>query len=84
MPEKSEYDHMGVKSSIFEANSRVTIFFSKARRTLYASSGIGVRKNGLSMQACSIIFWSVVVPVLTFGAEIWHLNDNDVENILNF
>ena len=84
MPEKSEYDHVGVKSCIFEANSRVTEKNSKARRTLNASSGLGVRKNCLSMQACSIIFWSVVVPVLTFGAEIWHLNDNDVENILNF
>ena len=36
------------------------------------------------MQACSIIFWSVVVPVLTFGAKIWHLNNDDIESILSF
>ena len=36
------------------------------------------------MQACCIIFWSVVVPVLTFGAEIWYLNDSDIEDILSF
>ena len=84
VPEKHEYDHVGVKACIFESNSRVEEKVSKARRTLNASSGLGVKKNGLSMQACCIIFWSVVVPVLTFGAEIWFLSDDDMEKILKF
>ena len=49
VPEKFEYDHVGVKSCIFVSNSRVTEKISKARRTLNASSGLGVRKNGLCM-----------------------------------
>ena len=84
VPEKYEYDHVGVKSCIFESNSRVTEKICKARRTLNASSGLRVRENGLGMQACCIIFWSVVIPVLTFGAEIWCLNDNDINDILSF
>ena len=36
------------------------------------------------MQACCIIFWSVVIPVLTFGAEIWCLSDKDIDDILSF
>ena len=84
VPEKFEYDHVGVKSCIFVSNSRVTEKISKARRTLNASLGLGVRKNGLCMQACCIIFWSVVLPVLTFGAEIWYLNESDIEDILSF
>ena len=84
VPEKYEYDHVGVKSCIFETNSRVTEKICKARRTLNASSGLGIRKNGLGMQACCIIFWSVVIPILTFGAEIWCLNDNDNDDILSF
>ena len=82
--ERVEYDHVGVKSCIYNSNTRVSTKISKARRTLNASAGLGIRKNGLSMQACSIIFWSVVVPVLTFGAEIWYLNEDDSENIQNF
>ena len=84
VPEKSEYDHVGVKSCIFETNSRVSEKVSKARRTLNASSGLGVRKNGLSMRACNIIFWSVVVPVLSFGSEIWYLSESDMESINSF
>ena len=81
VPEKHEYDNVGVKACIFESNTRVTEKVSKALRTLNTSSGLGVRKNGLSMHASCIIFWSVVVPVLTFGAEIWYLNDEDKDNI---
>ena len=84
VPEKHEYDHVGVKACIFESNSRVEEKVSKARRTLNASSGLGVRKNGLSMQACCIIFWSVVVPVLTFSSEVWYLSDDDLDQIINF
>ena len=72
VPEKCEYDHVGVKSCIFETNSRVSEKVSKDRRTINASSGLGVRRNGLNMQACSIIcgpwsFWFLLLDQ-KFGA----------------
>ena len=57
---------------------------AKGRRALNASSGLGIRKNGLNMMSCNLIFWSVVMPILTFGSEIWVLSDKDRENLQNF
>ena len=34
--------------------------------------------------SCNLIFWSVVMPILTFGSEIWILSDKDHENLQNF
>ena len=33
------------------------------------------------MRACCIIFWSIVVPILTFCSEIWYIHNGDSENI---
>ena len=85
IPEKQEYDHLGVKATIDPENeNRVCEKIAKGRRTLNASSGLGIRKNGLNMISCNLIFWSVVMPILSFGSEIWILNDKDHENIQNF
>ena len=72
--EKDSYDHVGVKMCLFpDNNTRVEEKISKGRKTLNASSGMGLRKNGLNMATCNIIFWQVVVPVVTFGSEVWIL-----------
>ena len=83
--EKSSYDHVGVKNCIFDDDCHsVEEKISKGRKTLNASTGLGIRKNGINMMTGNIIFWSVVVPTVTFGSEIWVLSDTDVENLLNF
>ena len=83
--EKLEYDHVGVKVCILAGdNSRVEEKIGKGRRTLNATSGLGIRKNGLSMKTCNLIFWTVVVPTLTFGSEIWCINDREVELLQSF
>ena len=47
----------------------------KARRILNAISVLGIRKCGLTIQTCKIIFWSVVVPIATYGCELLILTD---------
>ena len=85
IPEKQEYDHVGIKATIAPDNeARVCEKIAKGRRALNASSGLGIRKNGLNMMSCNLIFWSVVIPILTFGSEIWILSDKDNENLQNF
>ena len=80
-----EYDHVGVKTSIFSDNcSGIDERISKARRALNASSGLGIRKNGLSIATCNIIFWSIVVPIATFGCELWRLNDHSINSLETF
>ena len=36
------------------------------------------------MKACSMVFWSMVVPVVTFACELWIINDADVRLLDDF
>ena len=83
--EKATYDHVGVKMHIFLDNTaRVEEKISKGRKILNSSSGLGLRKNGLNMGTCNIIFWQVVVPTVTFGSEVWILTEKDEELLNSF
>ena len=68
--ERDTYDHVGVKMGIFrDSTERIEEKISKGRKALNASTGLGIRKNGLTMGTCNCIFWQVVVPMVTFGSE---------------
>ena len=83
--EKKCYDHVGVKMSIFgDCTERVEEKISKGRKTLNASTGLGIRRNGLNMNTCNVIFWQVVVPTICFGSEVWVSSDKDEEMLLAF
>ena len=64
--------------------ARVEEKISKGRKTLNSSSGLGLRKNGLNMGTCNIIFWQVMVPTVTFGSEVWILTEKDEELLNSF
>ena len=82
--ERTTYDHVGVKACLYETNDRVSEKICKARRAFNACSGVGIRKNGLSMRACNIIFWGIVIPIVTFGCELWYLSDKDYDDLSLF
>ena len=82
---KASYNHVGVKVCLLsDDDSRVMEKIGKGRRTLNAASGLGIQKNGLNMATCNRIFWSVVVPTLLFGCELWVLSDKDRDNLQSF
>ena len=83
--ERQVYDHVGIKACIFnEDNQRIEEKLSKGRRTLNAASGLGIRKNGLTLKTCNLIFWTIVISTVTFGCEIWHVGDSDLEKLQCF
>ena len=83
--EKQSYDHVGVKACLYkDDNPRVDEKIVKARRAFNACAGLGIRKNGLTMLTCNIIYWVIVVPIVTFGAEIWCLSESDHEKLNKF
>ena len=74
--ERNSYDHVGVKACLFtDDESRVKEKICKGRRALNASAGLGIRKNGLTLKTCSLIYWNIVVPIITFGCEIWYVSE---------
>ena len=83
--EKQSYDHVGVKACLYkDNNTRVDEKITKARRAFNACAGLGIRKNGLTMLTCNIIYWTIIVPIVTFGSEIWCLSEADYDKLGKF
>ena len=72
--ESTEYDHVGIKNCLFNNfMPRTEDRIRKGRRAFNAITCVGIRKRGLSMKVCARLFWSIIVPILTYGSEIWVL-----------
>ena len=78
MFERLEYDHVGIKACILSNKSRVEEKVAKGRSALNASAGLGIRRNELSVATCNMIFWTIVIPIVTFGCELWTLQDCNI------
>ena len=83
--ERTEYDHVGVKAHIFPGCvTGIKERIAKARKSLNAVSGLGIRKCGLNMATCNVIFWSLVVPTALFGSELWRLDGDAIALLEEF
>ena len=83
--EVTEYDHVGVKTSIFPGNpTGIEDRVGKARRALNAISGLSIRKRGLNIPTCNVVFWTVIVPIALYGCELWHLNCDSLKAVETF
>ena len=45
---------------------------------------MGIKKRGLILSTCSIIFWPLIVPITLFGSELWVLSVQDLHDIDSF
>ena len=78
--EKLHYDHVGVKSCVKgDGHTRTIEKISKARKVLNMTTDVGIRKGGLNLKTCNLIYWTIVVPTLLFGCEIWVIKHKDIE-----
>ena len=85
VPEKTSYDHVGIKTcNGLNYISRTEEKISKSRKALSAASSLGIKKGGFSMRACNIIFWCLIVPILTYGSELWVLKQCDIDELDKF
>ena len=83
--ERQRYDHVSIRAPIAEDDVLgIKERLLKARKTLNAATGLGIRKNGLTMSTCNVIFWSLVITTALFGSEIWILSDKSILIVRNF
>ena len=83
--EETSYDHLGLKNNVFgKSQERTMEKVSKGRKALNAASGLGLKQGGLTIRACSLLFWSMVVPIITFASELWVMKDEDCKIIEDF
>ena len=74
--ERINYDHVGIRNTIFESDtSGIVERISKGRRAFNSVAGIGIRKGGITMATCNVIFWTIVVPTTIYGCEMWIMDD---------
>ena len=83
--EKLHYDHVGIKSCVVrDTHVRTAEKVEKSKKALNMSTNMGIVRGGLNLKTCSIIYWSVVFPALTFGCEAWMIKNKDVELLQAF
>ena len=77
--EKTSYDHLGLKSiTTVNQSDRILEKVKKGRKVFNSASGLGLKPGGLTIRTCSLLFWSLIIPIVTYAAEMWLLGDNDV------
>ena len=80
--EKHSYDHVGIKSCIGDSFLERTVEkVKKGRRAFFPSLSLGIKRKGLNMNTCNLLFWSVIVPITIFGSELWVLQDSDLHEL---
>ena len=63
-------DHVGLKSCIGgRYDIRTEDKISKDRRGLCAAASLGIRKGGLNMVTCNLIYWSMIIPKVTYAVK---------------
>ena len=79
---KSQVRSRGHKELFFN-NSMPRTYdrISKGRRAFNAVTSLGIKRKGLSMSTCSILYWSIIVPIVTYGSEIWGLKGDEIEEL---
>ena len=83
--ERLYYDHVGAKTCVDgDTHVRTSEKVIKARKALNMSTNLGIRKGGLNLKTCNLIYWTFVVPTLLFGCETWVIKGKDIDLIRGF
>ena len=85
VPEREEYDHVGIKNCLYNNFMPRTLDrISKGRRAFNAVTSLGIKRRGITMSMCSTIYWSIIIPIVTYGSELWVLKGDEIEELRKF
>ena len=77
----------GILRPIYQMLFRTTIHHTGNyidRTTEMNSACLGIQKGSFTMCTCKILFWSMVIPIVTYASELWILKQQDMEILDEF
>ena len=79
LPQKKAVVHLGIQQEATRSTiTRTCDICAKARNAFYAMADIGVYTGGLNAELSISLYRKVVLPIVTYGCEIWNdLKRND-------
>ena len=84
IPQKKAVVHLGIQQDATQSTiSRTRDVCAKARNAFYAMSDIGVYTGGLNAELSISLYKKVVLPIVTYGCEIWNNLKHDDKHELN-
>ena len=76
----NKYEHIGVINCLFgNYTARTEDRISRGRRTFNAVTSIGIKSKGVCMSICTTVFWAIIMPIVTYGSELWVLHPDEVK-----
>ena len=83
--DRREYDHVGVKNCLFgNSMARTEDKISRGRRAFNTITSIGIKSKGVCMAICTTVFWTIIIPIVTFGSELWILRPDEIDLLRKF
>ena len=83
--EKNSYDNVGYKACIGGIyTERTSEKISKGRKALCSVSSIGIHKGEINMMSSNIIFWSIIISIITYASELWVMKLSDLDKLDEF
>jgi hypothetical protein len=79
--------HLGITHSPDPSvnTSRVSARIASATKSVYALLGAGLHgRNGLNPVVCRKLWQCYVIPILTYGAELWALDTKEIKRLETF
>ena len=56
----------------------------KCRKVLNAAAGLSFKKGGATMFCCNLIYWTVIVPIVAYGSQLWTVKQTDRDTLHGF
>ncbi len=80
LPQVTSYKHMGILLSTASKETQIELDrrADKVNRMYWAMQGIGHSSGGLNPLTASKLYWSVCLPSMAYGLEVWNLGKDFV------
>ena len=60
------------------------VYCTSSARWFNAVTSIGIKSKGVCTALCTTVFWAIIMPIVTYGSELWVLHSDEVKLLRKF